>query len=105
MGIMSYLIGMGCDSLSPQEVKAKRESGDNLLLLDVRTPGEYAQKSIKGAKLVPLQELGMRHNEVPKDKEVIIYCQNGIRSVVACKMLRKMGFENVKNMSGGISSW
>lgn len=105
MGVLSFIMGMGCESLSPEEVKAKRDGGENFVLLDVRTPGEYAAKRIKGAKHVPLQELGLRYSEVPKDKDVVVYCQNGIRSIVACKMLKKMGYDKVRNMSGGISRW
>lgn len=105
MGMMNWLMGMGCDSLSPEEVKAMKDGGENFFLLDVRTPGEYAAGKIQGAKLVPLQELNMRYNEVPKDKDVVVYCQNGIRSIVACNMLKRMGYEKVRNMSGGISRW
>ena len=104
MGVMSWLLGGGCEELSPSEVKAMKDRGDRFLLLDVRTPAEYASRSIKGAKLIPLAELSHRTGEIPVDKEVVVYCANGFRSLVACRMLKKLGLK-VKNMAGGISRW
>ena len=103
MGMMSWLIGMGCEDMTPDEVRKVKGSG-KVVLVDVRTPQEYASKKIDGAKLVPLQELESRVSEIPKDKEVILYCQNGIRSLIACRYLKKLGY-SVKNMAGGISRW
>jgi len=105
MGIMSMLLGMGCDSLTPDEVKTMDKNGARFVLVDVRTPHEQAIRAIKGAKHIPLQELGERYGELPKDKDVVLYCQNGLRSLMACRMLKKLGYSRVKNMSGGISRW
>jgi len=103
MGIMSWLIGMGCEELTPDEVRKIKGSGQ-VLLVDVRTPQEYATRKIDGAKLLPLQELEARASEIPKDKDVVLYCQNGVRSLIACRYLKKLGY-SVKNMTGGISRW
>ena len=105
MGLLSMLLGAGCADVSPEEVKEKKRSGDKLLLVDVRMPHEHAVRKIEGAKLIPLPELGSRYKEIPQDKDVVVYCQNGIRSIMACRFLKKQGYSRVKNMSGGISRW
>lgn len=105
MGIASWILGRGCESVSPDEVKQRTTNGEKLVLLDVRTPREHAVRNIKGSRLVPLQDLGRRFAEVPRDREVIVFCQTGIRSIMACRMLKKLGYDRVKNMTGGISRW
>ena len=104
MGLLSFFLGGGCEDLSAQEVKEMKSRSENFVLLDVRTPQETAGRKIQGAKLIPLQELNARAGEIPKEKDVVVYCQNGIRSIFACKMLKQLGYR-VKNMSGGISRW
>ena len=104
MGLLSFFLGGGCESLSPQEVKEMKSRSENFVLLDVRTPQETAGRKIQGAKLIPLQELNARATEIPKEKDVVVYCQNGVRSIFACKMLKQLGYR-VKNMTGGISRW
>jgi len=75
------------------------------MLLDVRTPEEYAEGHIKGAKLIPVQVLAERLNEVPKDKQVYVYCHSGGRSSRASKLLAENGFTNIENVVGGIVAW
>lgn len=75
------------------------------MLLDVRTPKEYAEGHIKGAVLIPVQVLETRLSEVPKDKQVYVYCHSGTRSARASKMLVKHGFNNIENVVGGIVAW
>ncbi len=81
-----------------------QRSGKDFLLLDVRTPQENAMQSIEGSYLIPLQELGHRTNELPKNKEIVVYCRIGNRSAYACSYLSRMGY-NVKNLEGGIMLW
>jgi phage shock protein E len=61
-------------------------------------------QSIPGSYLVPLQELGYRVNELPKNKEIVVYCRVGNRSAYACSYLSRLGYK-VKNLEGGIVSW
>ena len=106
MGLLSWLMGGGCDSVTPDEVRDMKKAGQSaLLMVDVRTPGEYATRKIDGAKHIPVQELGNRYKEIPMDKDVVVYCQNGVRSLYACRFLKNLGYNRVKNMSGGISRW
>lgn len=73
--------------------------------IDVRTAEEYAAGHIEGAKSIPLQELAGRLNEVPKDKQVYLYCRSGRRSAEASALLAKQGFTNIENILGGITAW
>jgi len=75
------------------------------VMLDVRTPEEYAEGHIKGAVLIPVQVLQTRLSEIPKDKQVYVYCHSGVRSARASKMLAKHGFHNIENIVGGFEAW
>ncbi|MCL1790504.1 MAG: rhodanese-like domain-containing protein [Peptococcaceae bacterium] len=79
---------------------------DPYLLLDVRTPEEYKQIRIDGAKLLPVDELARRAPSELPDKNILIliYCQSGMRATQAVKILTKMGYTNVVSF-GGIINW
>ncbi len=94
----------GCQNIGPEELIKKMKSGENFLLLDVRTPRENAAQAIEGSYLLPLQELGFRLNELPRNKEIVVYCRVGNRSAYACSYLSRMGYK-VKNLEGGIMLW
>ena len=70
-------------------------------LLDVRTPGEYRLGTIQGAVNIPLDELRERINELPKDKEIVVFCAVGLRGYLALQILQGHGFGKVRNLSGG----
>ena len=72
--------------------------------MDVRTEDEYNDGHIKGAILLPVQELEERLDELPVDKPIIVYCRSGNRSRNAAEILVVNGFEAVYDM-GGINSW
>ncbi|KQY48060.1 molybdopterin-synthase adenylyltransferase MoeB [Cellulomonas sp. Root137] len=86
---------------------AAREAGtDDFLLIDVREPAEHAQASIPGAVLVPLGTLfdGTALADLPHDKEIVVHCQVGARSLTAAQILRGAGFD-ASNVDGGILAW
>ena len=93
-----------CKNIGPDDLNTMQRSGNDFLLLDVRTPQENAAQSIEGSYLIPLQELGHRMDELPKDKEIVVYCRIGNRSAYACAYLSRMGYK-VKNLEGGIALW
>lgn len=78
---------------------------DTAFLLDVREPSEYEQGHIPNAVNIPLGKLRGRLNEIPKDKEVIVNCQVGLRSYIGVRILMQNGFENVRNLSGGYKTY
>ncbi len=104
MGLFSLLMGLGCESIDTTELKEKKGRKEDFFLLDVRTPSEFQRRKIDGAKLIPLGELDARVKEVPKNKDVVVYCATGLRSAFACRKLKSLGFR-VKNLAGGISQW
>lgn len=73
-------------------------------ILDVRTDVEYELGSIPNSNNIPLEELRTRINEVPKDKEIYVFCQTGIRSYNSSRILMQAGFR-VKNLDGGFKSY
>lgn len=73
--------------------------------LDVRTPAEFKGNHIKGFKNIPLQTLNNQLNQIPKDKEVLVICQSGMRSKQAVKVLKKAGYSNVTEVRGGMNAW
>lgn len=77
------------------------------LLLDVREQAEFAQSHILNSRGLPLSQLEARVGDIEKfkDKPVIVYCATGSRSSAAATALRKHGFSNVVNLSGGFAAW
>lgn len=70
--------------------------------IDVRSPEEFRQKSIKGFKNIPLQLLFFRMNEISKDAEVVLICASGARSMQAARTLNQNGYDQVINVRGGM---
>ena len=85
------------DNIQLSELNEVKEKG--AILVDVRTPEEYAQGTIDGFINIPLNDIRKRANELSKDKEIILSCQSGQRSYIAQRMLAQMGYD-VKNLDG-----
>ncbi|MCU0672700.1 MAG: rhodanese-like domain-containing protein [Myxococcota bacterium] len=83
----------GSSRLTRDEIRARVAAG--AVLVDVRTPAEFSAGHAAGARNVPLQDLPRRMDELPRDREVIVYCRSGARSSSALSMLRARGFEKV----------
>ncbi len=97
----------GAPEISAAELAAARERGEELLLVDVREPGEVELARIVGARLIPLGELEQRVAELDdwRDRRVVVHCHHGPRSAAACELLRARGFARVENLAGGIEAW
>ncbi|NOX61934.1 MAG: rhodanese-like domain-containing protein [Chloroflexi bacterium] len=91
------------NQLSPDEAKKRIDAG--AVLIDVREPDEYAQVRIPGSRLIPMSELQQRLNEIPRDREVILYCRSGNRSGQVLRFLARQGYDQVFNLNGGIIDW
>ena len=87
------------------ELKQKLDRGDNFTLIDVREPHEYQIARIPGAKLIPLGELPKHLSEFDPNSEIVAHCKTGGRSQKAVDLLKQNGFNNVRNMTGGITAW
>jgi molybdopterin/thiamine biosynthesis adenylyltransferase len=93
--------------LTVEEVAERRKRGEDFILLDVREKDEVRSGYIEGAVSVPRGFLEFQiAGKVPEtDKEVVVYCAGGARSLLAAKAMREMGYERVSSMAGGITRW
>lgn len=78
---------------------------DHLFVLDVRTPQEYAEGHVPGAVNVPHDQLASRLAEVPKDKDVVLYCRSGRRAGLAADVLKANGYTRVSHLEGDMQAW
>ncbi len=93
------------EEISATELKRRIDSGDDLQLIDVRQPDEYAFAKIPGTRLIPLGEVVRRMNEINPARETIVHCKMGGRSAKAIEMLKQAGFSGeLKNLKGGITA-
>src|SRR6266571_256130 len=90
--------------ITPRELKARLDRGDDLFILDVREPHEYQICNLKG-HLIPLGELTRRVHELDSSREIVAHCRSGKRSAEAVDFLRKAGFRKILNLKGGILAW
>ena len=104
--IRKYYNTRSINNYSASEVKQMLKSNSNIILLDVRTEQERKSGSIKPSIHIPLHEISLKADQLKKyqSKEIICYCQSGMRSVSAAIKLKKLGF-NSSNMKGGYSTW
>jgi rhodanese-related sulfurtransferase len=94
---------LGCSTVTGAEAKALVQGG--ALLLDVRSPEEFAAGHLEGALNIPVDALASRLAEVgPKDRPVVVYCRSGVRSKKARALLLEQGWAKVENL-GGMSNW
>lgn len=87
---------------------AEALQGQDVALIDVRTPQEYAQGAIKGAVNIDYfdQELFLKKiSALEKSKPVYLYCRSGNRSMKAARQLASLGFEKIYDLAGGYLAW
>jgi rhodanese-related sulfurtransferase len=92
-------------TITPRELKDRLDKGDKVFLLDVREPWEHSMAKIEGSFLVPLGSLPQSIDKLDKAAEIVAYCHHGMRSADAVGFLHQQGFQNVKNLVGGIDAW
>lgn len=91
--------------VTPDEVQNLITNNKDLQLIDVREVDEYKSGHIPEAKLVPLSQIDLRHQEIDPNKQTVVVCRSGGRSKKACDYLSKMGHSNLQNMTGGMLGW
>lgn len=94
-------------SITPAEVKAKLDAGEDFVWLDVRIPDELKEQRFEDARVahLPLGKVRERADELPRDKEIIIFCKISLRGYETQRILEGLGFTNVRFMDGGIVAW
>jgi adenylyltransferase/sulfurtransferase len=96
---------MAGNDMTVTELKARMDRGDAPLIIDVRQPNEFEICRIPGAKLIPLNELPSRIQELDPSQEIVLQCKVGGRSAQATAFLRQRGFTKARNLAGGILAW
>jgi len=94
-------------TISALELKNRLDKGDELYILDVREPHKFAENNMGGV-LLPLGKIAQLEIDDIEDwrnKEVIVHCRSGMRSMQAIMMLESAGFSNLSNLEGGIIAW
>ncbi len=96
----------GVNQMTTEQLKQDLKQNKNQKQwIDVRTPGEYQSRNIKEFKNYPLQNLKQDLQHLDQNKEVVVICQSGARSLAAARTLKKNGFPNVTNVQGGMNAW
>ncbi len=94
------------EELSPREVAERlRQHPETVVLLDVREPDERETARIEPSVHIPMREVPDRLAEVPRDRDVVVYCHGGGRSAMIAGYLEGQGYERVANLHGGIDAW
>ena len=101
----SVAFGGTARDITSAEAKKIMDRQKNIYLLDVRSPGERKQGYIPGSVFIPIDEVGSRLVEVPRNRPVIVYCAVGSRSRAVAQGLANMGYPEVYNMRDGIYGW
>lgn len=91
--------------ISATQANEMMQKNPQVFLLDVRTPGEYRQLRLEGARLIPIDQLLRRIAELPRDRPILVYCTVGARSSQVLRYLAGQGYPEVYNLYGGISAW
>jgi len=87
-------------------IAAEDLAGNDLsLILDVRTPREWADKRIEGSLNIPLNHLQERIDEIPRDRRIAVHCAGGYRSSIAASILQQYGITNQIEIAGGLAAW
>ncbi len=98
--------GASLPLISPQALLERQAKGDpSLFVLDVRTPKEYAAGHVPGAINVPYDQVASHLAEIPKDKDVVLYCQSGRRAGLAAEVLQASGYTKLEHLQGDIQAW
>lgn len=93
--------------ISVDEMKEMLQDNHDLLLLDVRTPEEFKEGHLPGARNIDFlsDDFQQKIEELPKDQAVYLYCRSGNRSAKAASLLSEMGFPNTYDVEGGYLEW
>ena len=106
MAWLANAIAAGFEQMAVKDIALAIENGWTPFVLDVRTVEESNIAKLATTDiLIPHNELETRLKEVPRDRDILVYCHSGIRSANAAKLLKQNGYKRVVNMSGGIVDW
>ena len=105
----AYLSQLPADfeTVSCQTLATKQNVGENVVVLDVREPDEFKAGHIEGAVNIPIRTLAKNLDKLPADKAtpIAVVCKSGIRAAYATMTLKMLGYNNVKDVAGGMLAW
>ncbi|MFN2386248.1 MAG: molybdopterin-synthase adenylyltransferase MoeB [Thermoanaerobaculia bacterium] len=98
-------VRQGVPEITVEELKALRDRGESVVLLDVREPHEVAISDLPGSVKIPLGRLPQSLDRLSREDAIVVYCRVGGRSAQAVEYLRQMGYGQARNLAGGINRW
>jgi rhodanese-related sulfurtransferase len=90
--------------ITPEELARRLAEGHAPALLDVREPWEHELGALPGARLIPMDELELRVDQLEREQELVVYCHHGVRAAAVVQWLRHLGIPAL-NLEGGIDAW
>ncbi len=96
---------MHVPQIAPQEYARLRKTSNPPTLIDVREPWEFERARIEEAKLLPLGDIFEWARTLNPNNAYVVMCHHGVRSAQATLVLQRLGFQDVRNLSGGIDTW
>ncbi len=91
--------------IEASELQTRIQAGKDIVLLDIRSDAEVAQGILPGSEHLAMHLIPLKLQDLPRDKEIVLYCRSGARSYHACNFLQQQGVSNVLNLRGGIIAW
>jgi rhodanese-related sulfurtransferase len=91
--------------IAPKELKARLDSGEDMMIIDVREAWELEMSKLDEAVNINMSDIPDSLNQVPKDKPVVIICRTGSRSTNVVRWMEGQGYSNVLNLEGGLNRW
>lgn len=105
-GVATVALAAEVATVTPDALLERQRRGDAALtVLDVRTAEEYASGHVPGAVNIPHDQLADRIAEVPRDKDVVLYCRTGRRAALAAEVLAGQGYASLGHLEGDIQAW
>ena len=92
-------------SLSVEESFDRLKESNDVYIIDVRRRDEFKKSHLRNAKNIPLNDFKDRLNKIPRNKDVLIYCETGARSIRAVRYLEVSGHEHILHMKQGMRGW
>jgi sulfur-carrier protein adenylyltransferase/sulfurtransferase len=94
------------EEITATELKRRLDAGEDLQIVDVREPNEYAYARIPNTVHIPLGQVLSRMGEIDPSRETVVHCKGGVRSARAIEALQRAGFQGkLINLAGGITAW
>jgi len=91
--------------ITPKQLKARLDAGEDIDIIDIREDWEVAQGTLAEARHIPMDDIPDSLDDIPKDKPVVIMCHTGRRSEATAEWLSTEDYDNILNLVGGIAAW